>query len=111
MKTQDVNIETGEIVIRDMTPEEIETFHALAQAEIEGNLVVKAKLLAQFNEQILLQTLLQVFIGYLGQFMQGNLPVVTFADFMGQVFQGYLANGGQVNATPPPENKPQEEKV
>ena len=92
-----VDASTGEHVVREMNDDELQEREALAQVE-QAKAEQFGKLLeTQLNKQVLLNTLLQVFVGYLGLHMQGKLPVVTFADFMGQVFEGYIQNGGKID--------------
>lgn len=108
----EINATTGEHSVRQMTSDEMIERQEMAHIEQQLAETIQAKHIAFIHEQILLKTLQQVFTHYLQEYLSGNLPVVTFADFMGQVFQGYLANGGQISATPPPENNlQQEEKI
>ncbi len=107
----EINATTGEHSLRQMTSDEMIEHQEMVQVEQQIAETIQAKHIAFIHEQILLKTLQQVFTHYLQEYLSGNLPVVTFADFMGQVFQGYLANGGQISTPPPSENKPQEEHV
>ena len=96
MKITTINVTTGESVERDMTAEELAEFEQMRLTEQGLKQELDEKMLNQFNEQVLLNTLLQTFVGYLGLHLQGKLPVVTFADFMGEVFSRYMQNGGTI---------------
>jgi hypothetical protein len=97
MKDVTINAATGEIEEIELTADEVAEREALIMALRTEAHQLKARTLSVENEKVLLNTLLQVFVGYLGLHMQGNLPVVTFADFMGQVFEGYIQNGGKID--------------
>lgn len=106
MQVQEINVSTGETVLRDMTPEEILAHQELAREESESRQIQEQRVAMLINEQMLLNTLLETFIPYLQQVLQGNPPVMTFDQFMRGVAEGYIQKTqAEAQSQPPPQEK------